>query len=227
MHAALARPHGAKYDLIVHNLLRASPAPPHTAAGTGAQGAQPQQPRPRPRPRCTCRACRARRAMPKVQPPELKKFMDKKLNSGWPWLAGWLARAACTHAACARAPPPSPSPSPCMARHRAHHEHHAPLPPAPAVALNANRQIQGVLRGFDQFMNLVLDGTVDVKNKTDIGMVVSTAGSQGRWRWRCMHGRGHAGRAGRARAASAPSCARLQVVRGNSIITIEAMEPIH
>ena len=30
----------------------------------------------------------------------------------------------------------------------------------------------GVLRGFDQFMNLVLDGTVDTKTKADIGMVV-------------------------------------------------------
>eukprot|EP00200_Dunaliella_tertiolecta_P001804 CAMPEP_0202349970 /NCGR_PEP_ID=MMETSP1126-20121109/7236_1 /ASSEMBLY_ACC=CAM_ASM_000457 /TAXON_ID=3047 /ORGANISM="Dunaliella tertiolecta, Strain CCMP1320" /LENGTH=74 /DNA_ID=CAMNT_0048941861 /DNA_START=103 /DNA_END=327 /DNA_ORIENTATION=+ len=74
--------------------------------------------------------------MPKVTPPELKKFMDKKLN----------------------------------------------------IAMNANRQITGTLRGFDQFMNLVLDGTVDVKNKVDIGMVV---------------------------------------VRGNSIVTIEALEPIH
>eukprot|EP00199_Chlamydomonas_sp_CCMP681_P007866 CAMPEP_0119105470 /NCGR_PEP_ID=MMETSP1180-20130426/3414_1 /TAXON_ID=3052 ORGANISM="Chlamydomonas cf sp, Strain CCMP681" /NCGR_SAMPLE_ID=MMETSP1180 /ASSEMBLY_ACC=CAM_ASM_000741 /LENGTH=75 /DNA_ID=CAMNT_0007090515 /DNA_START=151 /DNA_END=378 /DNA_ORIENTATION=+ len=73
--------------------------------------------------------------MPKVQPPELKKFMDKKLS----------------------------------------------------IVLNANRQVTGVMRGFDQFMNIVLDGTVDVKNKIDIGMVV---------------------------------------VRGNSIITIEALEPI-
>jgi small nuclear ribonucleoprotein (snRNP)-like protein len=32
----------------------------------------------------------------------------------------------------------------------------------------------GVLRGFDQFMNLVLDGTVDTKTKADIGMVVSS-----------------------------------------------------
>lgn len=30
----------------------------------------------------------------------------------------------------------------------------------------------GVLRGFDQFMNLVLDATVDSKTKADIGMVV-------------------------------------------------------
>lgn len=42
-----------------------------------------------------------------------------------------------------------------------------------AVALNANRHVTGVLRGFDQFMNLVLDGAVDEKAKTDIGMVVS------------------------------------------------------
>ena len=42
-----------------------------------------------------------------------------------------------------------------------------------AVTLNANRQVTGVLRGFDQFMNLVLDATVDEKMKTDIGMVVS------------------------------------------------------
>ena len=41
-----------------------------------------------------------------------------------------------------------------------------------AVALNANRHVSGVLRGFDQFMNIVLDNAVDEKNKTDIGMVV-------------------------------------------------------
>jgi len=71
--------------------------------------------------------------MPKVQPPELKGFMDKKLS----------------------------------------------------IALNANRHVTGTLRGFDQFMNLVLDNTVDDKTKSDIGMVV---------------------------------------IRGNSIVTIEALE---
>lgn len=30
-----------------------------------------------------------------------------------------------------------------------------------------------MLRGFDQFMNIVLDNAVDEKAKTDIGMVVS------------------------------------------------------
>ncbi|GBF88052.1 small nuclear ribonucleoprotein G-like protein [Raphidocelis subcapitata] len=73
--------------------------------------------------------------MTKVQPPELRKFMDKKLS----------------------------------------------------IALNANRHVTGTLRGFDQFMNLVLDNTVDTKAKQEIGMVV---------------------------------------IRGNSIITIEALEPI-
>lgn len=40
------------------------------------------------------------------------------------------------------------------------------------VHLNANRHVSGTLRGFDQFMNLVLDQTVDEKLKVDIGMVV-------------------------------------------------------
>ncbi|KAF6266128.1 hypothetical protein OEZ86_007636 [Tetradesmus obliquus] len=74
--------------------------------------------------------------MPKIQPPELKKFIDKKLS----------------------------------------------------ITLNANRHVTGTLRGFDQFMNIVLDQTVDMKAKTDIGMVV---------------------------------------IRGNSIITLEALEPIY
>ena len=63
---------------------------------------------------------------------------------------------------------------------------HIPLPRI-AVKLNANRHVTGVLRGFDQFMNLVLDGTVDEKGQEELGMVV---------------------------------------LRGNSIITIEALEPV-
>ena len=61
------------------------------------------------------------------------------------------------------------------------------LPPFIAVKLNANRHVTGVLRGFDQFMNIVLDTTVDEKGKVDLGMVV---------------------------------------IRGNSIITIEALERV-
>jgi len=55
--------------------------------------------------------------------------------------------------------------------------------------MNANRVVIGTLRGFDQFMNLVVDNTVEVNGdeKADIGMVV---------------------------------------VRGNSVVMIEALEPI-
>ncbi|XVE96406.1 hypothetical protein REPUB_Repub02eG0219100 [Reevesia pubescens] len=71
------------------------------------------------------------------QPPDLKKYMDKKLQ----------------------------------------------------IKLNANRMVVGTLRGFDQFMNLVIDNTVEVNGneKTDIGMVV---------------------------------------IRGNSVVTVEALEPV-
>jgi small nuclear ribonucleoprotein G len=42
------------------------------------------------------------------------------------------------------------------------------------VKLNANRVVVGTLRGFDQFMNLVVDNTVEVNGneKNEIGMVV-------------------------------------------------------
>ncbi|KAG8376740.1 hypothetical protein BUALT_Bualt09G0095200 [Buddleja alternifolia] len=71
------------------------------------------------------------------QPPDLKKYMDKKLQ----------------------------------------------------IKLNANRMVVGTFRGFDQFMNLVIDNTVEVNGneKTDIGMVV---------------------------------------IRGNSVVTVEALEPV-
>ncbi|XP_004249956.2 probable small nuclear ribonucleoprotein G [Solanum lycopersicum] len=57
------------------------------------------------------------------------------------------------------------------------------------IKLNANRLVTGTLRGFDQFMNLVIDNTVEVNgnDKNEIGMVV---------------------------------------IRGNSVVTIEALEPV-
>jgi len=61
--------------------------------------------------------------MSKAHPPELKKFMDKRVS----------------------------------------------------LKLNGARQITGILRGFDPFMNLVLDETVEDTRqgeKTPIGMVV-------------------------------------------------------
>ena len=47
--------------------------------------------------------------------------------------------------------------------------------------------MSGTLRGFDQFMNIVLDATVDERERGDLGMVV---------------------------------------LRGASIVTIEALEPV-
>lgn len=46
-----------------------------------------------------------------------------------------------------------------------------------AFKLNGNRKVTGVLRGFDQFMNIVLDETIDEgsSDKNDIGLVVSTS----------------------------------------------------
>lgn len=62
-------------------------------------------------------------AMSKAHPPELKKFMDKKLS----------------------------------------------------LKLNGGRHVQGILRGFDPFMNLVIDECVEMATsgqQNNIGMVV-------------------------------------------------------
>ena len=44
--------------------------------------------------------------------------------------------------------------------------------PSLAVKLNSNRQVTGVLLGFDAFMNLVLDKSIDDKLRQDLGIVV-------------------------------------------------------
>jgi len=44
-----------------------------------------------------------------------------------------------------------------------------------SIKLNANRKVTGILRGFDQFMNLVLEDTIEEVSSTkhnDLGMVV-------------------------------------------------------
>lgn len=46
------------------------------------------------------------------------------------------------------------------------------------VKLNGGRHVQGILRGFDPFMNLVLDETLEMGpggQQSSIGMVVSAA----------------------------------------------------
>ena len=45
-----------------------------------------------------------------------------------------------------------------------------------SLALNANRTVTGVLRGYDQFMNIVLDEAteeISASEQNRIGMVVS------------------------------------------------------
>ena len=50
------------------------------------------------------------------------------------------------------------------------------------VKLNGGRHVQGILRGFDPFMNLVIDECVEMATsgqQNNIGMVVSKGGCQG------------------------------------------------
>ena len=47
------------------------------------------------------------------------------------------------------------------------------------VRLNGNRTVSGILRGFDPYMNIVLDDCVEERStqqKFNIGMVVSGTG---------------------------------------------------
>ncbi|CAD2088947.1 small nuclear ribonucleoprotein G, putative [Plasmodium vinckei] len=51
------------------------------------------------------------------------------------------------------------------------------------IYLNGNRLIVGVLRGYDTFMNLVLDNTVEIKKdeNIEIGIVVIRGNSISYW----------------------------------------------
>jgi len=52
------------------------------------------------------------------------------------------------------------------------------------IRLNANRHVIGVLRGYDNFMNIVLDNTVEITSpteKNEIGMVVIRGNSIVMW----------------------------------------------
>ena len=95
--------------------------------------------------------------MPKVQPPELKGFMDKRLSGRDHILRAYLASLLHLKSLCL-----------CSLGNRALSEHFLPV----QWLSMPTGMCLGVLRGFDQFMNIVLDNAVDEKNKTDIGMVV-------------------------------------------------------
>ncbi|KAF8821179.1 putative small nuclear ribonucleoprotein G [Cardiosporidium cionae] len=51
------------------------------------------------------------------------------------------------------------------------------------VYINGNRHVVGVLRGYDNFMNIVLDNTLDIRGqeKQEIGMVVIRGNSIVYW----------------------------------------------
>ena len=52
------------------------------------------------------------------------------------------------------------------------------------LKLNAGRIVTGVLRGYDQFMNIVLDEAVEVRSpteKVEIGMIVIRGNSVVMW----------------------------------------------
>jgi small nuclear ribonucleoprotein G len=140
--------------------------------------------------------------MPKVQPPELKKLMDKRLSRKW--LRAFPGQTLCLRGPRARARasvrpqntvPPSPSPLTPPPLPKPNPPPSPPSPPTPTVVLNANRRVTGTLRGFDQFMNVVLDQGRDATRPDD--------GSDP-----------HADLGG------------MVVVRGASIVTIEVLDPI-
>lgn len=38
--------------------------------------------------------------------------------------------------------------------------------------INKNRKISGTLRGYDQFMNVVLEDAIDMSDRSSLGMIV-------------------------------------------------------
>ncbi|KAK9130381.1 hypothetical protein Sjap_010868 [Stephania japonica] len=78
------------------------------------------------------------------QPPDLKKYMDKQLQ---------IASIRCLDITVSLYV-------------------HFLLPILGPVKLNANHVVVGTLRGFDQFMNLVIDNTMEINGneKNDIGI---------------------------------------------------------
>jgi len=90
--------------------------------------------------------------------------MDKKMV-GALFVPAW-SRALAVAALRSAARPP------CRLGASARRSRPVSLHSRPAVKLNGNRKVTGTLRGFDQFLNLVLDDAVDGQTKESMGMVV-------------------------------------------------------
>ena len=96
-----------------------------------------------------------------------------------------------------------------------------------AVKLNANRSVTGNLRGFDQFMNIVLDNTVEEVSETernDMGLVVRAQRCAGTVAISLE--RGCCRRVKRSLTRRYRSVRCSQVIRGNAIVKMECLERI-
>lgn len=85
-----------------------------------------------------------------------------------------------------------------------------------SLKLNGGRNVQGILRGFDPFMNVVVDEAQELckdGKKNEIGMVVSWTLKRVPTIWWC-------------RFDVEILFYFFQVIRGNSIIMVEALERI-
>lgn len=52
------------------------------------------------------------------------------------------------------------------------------------IRLNANRHVAGILKGYDQFMNIVLDSSIEIiskEEKRDLGTIVIRGNSIVLW----------------------------------------------
>jgi small nuclear ribonucleoprotein G len=104
--------------------------------------------------------------------------------------------------------PPVPTPS------------HICCIPCAAVKLNGNRTVQGVLRGFDQFMNLVLDETVEVVRRAAPRPIRHFAPALATRRG------GSPVRPATQVSTSEQNKVGMVVIRGNSVVMIEALEKL-
>lgn len=85
------------------------------------------------------------------------------------------------------------------------------------LKLNGGRTVSGILRGFDPFMNVVIDETVEEcrdGTKNNIGMVVCTATTFYKPPKELYL------------SFQLTECFVLQVIRGNSIVMVEGLERV-